>query len=208
MLSPPETPHYISCTPDVLYKRANVFFHPEFVSGDALSYTQLATAFKKGGIVLEVSQAEIEYLYSLLQEIKKETDVYRKKLILLYMISKINDLEANIYKPLPEYVMSAMNYVNENYAQKITAYSLAKHLKVGRTTLLTSFKNHCGITLNSYILSLRLKKVIMMLQNGASEYDASVNCGFNETSNLIRVFKRQFNTTPSKYVKLLKEKSE
>lgn len=205
VLSPPNTAHYINCFPDTLYKRANVSFLPDFISGDVESYTQLTNAFKKGGVVMEITSEDAVLLHSLILKIKVEPDLFRKKLILLYLISKINDLDKNKRQDLPEFIIKAINFVSEHYSEKITAKSLSWQIKVGRTTLLTSFKKYCGVTLNDYLLSVRIKNAVAMLQKGATEYETAVCCGFNEPSNLIRAFRRKFNLTPVKYLDELKK---
>ena len=101
---------------------------------------------------------------------------------------------------LPEFVTDTLSYISAHYSQRIVAADLAQRLKIGRTTLMTGFKKHTGITINEYLTRCRLKHAVNMLQSGKLEQETAEVCGFSDTCNLIRCFKRVFGMPPRQYL--------
>lgn len=199
----PFTPHYIYCEPDILYKRRNVLFSPDFISDYIPEWQELLSVFRENGSVLTLSEEKCAEYLRLIDSIEKENDRFRKKLILLYFISLIADnmqAESN-FTELPIFVTKALSYISTHYSEKVVAADLAEKLGVGRTTLMSSFKKYTGTTLNEYLARCRLKNAVAELKKGRTVGETAEICGFTDAPNLIRCFKRHFGTTPVKYIK-------
>ena len=140
----------------------------------------------------------------MIQHILVETDRFRQRLLILYFFSylseKIEDRDLDSQK-IPKHIMNAMTYVNEHLADKIVAEQLAVKLYVSRTTLLTTFKQYTGVTLNNYILNCRIKKAISMLKDGMAQLEVAEACGFSDSSAFIKSFKKVYNITPMQYLR-------
>lgn len=91
----------------------------------------------------------------------------------------------------PAYMLNVLSYLNSNYDKKIVASELAKRFYVSRTTLLTGFKAYTGMPLGEYLTRLR---------HGSTVQAAAEQCGFCDSSGLIRVFKRHYGTSPHRYL--------
>ncbi|MBR5157590.1 MAG: helix-turn-helix transcriptional regulator [Clostridia bacterium] len=136
----------------------------------------------------------------IIARIENESNLMRKKLLILYLLSYIDEFANNTLSiTVPSYIMQAMVYIEEHYYEKITAAELARKLHIGRTTLMTMFKKHTGFTLNNYIVQCRLKKALTLFQEGKTEYEIAERCGFGDISGLIRSFKNYFGMTPRQY---------
>lgn len=106
---------------------------------------------------------------------------------------------------LPKYVSDAISCIKENYAEKIVAESLARRVNVGRTTLMTGFKKYTGQTVGEYLLKCRLFAAVELILSGVSERECAERCGFGESSNLIRSFKKHFGMTPRRYIAVMEK---
>lgn len=202
VLMRPRTPHFITCEPNMLYKRVNVLFSGDFVTNYVPEWQRLSAVFGKDGTVQKLSDAEREEYAELVEKMQAETDLFRCRLYLLMLLSLIAErMEASgeIDEP-PAYITGALSYITEHFDQKIVAADLAWRLGVGRTTLMTAFKRYTGTTVNEYVLQCRLKNAVRRLRAGETEQEAAEHCGFCDACNLIRAFKRYFKMTPRQYL--------
>lgn len=204
VLTRPMTSHLIVCQPQLLYKRINLLFSPDYLVDYVPEWKQLLGCFPKKGAVLPISESNKEVFYALAKELQDDPDPFRRKLRLMLFLSKVNELmkeERKSTAELPSYVTEALSYIQENYARKIVAEELAWKLGVGRTTLMTAFRKYTGITVNDYLTRYRLKQALRHLRRGHTQQTAAEATGFGDACNLIRAFKRCFGTTPGQYLK-------
>ena len=205
VLTSPNTPHFVACDPQVLYRRLNLLFAPQFIETYGAEFSSLLSVFGKEGRIITVTEEQCERYVEIAERIKSETDPVRQKLISLYLLSLISETQKDeLPKEAPSYVTEALRYINEHFGEKIVAGELAWRLGIGRTTLMTAFKSYTGSTLQEHILRYRLTKAIKLLSCGATEQAAAENCGFNDSCTLIRSFKKVFGVTPSQYIKARK----
>ena len=204
VLTSPGTPHYIRCVPDTLYKRVYLMISRQFIVNYVPEWGELVSLFGKRGRAIKITGQEAAKYEQMVKQLETETNRFRQRLLILYFLSylseKIEDRDLNSQK-VPAYIMNALTYVNEHLAEKIVAEQLASKLYVSRTTLLTTFKQYTGVTLNNYILNCRIKKAISMLKNGKTEQEVVEECGFCDSSAFIRSFKKVYSITPMQYLK-------
>ena len=204
VLTSPGTPHYIRCAPDTLYKRIYLMVSRQFIVNYVPEWEELVSLFGKRGRVIKITGQEAAKYEQLVNHINVETDRFRQRLLILYFFSylseKIEDRDLDSQK-IPVHIMNALTYVNEHLAEKIVAEQLAAKLYVSRTTLLTTFKQYTGVTLNNYILNCRIKKAISMLKEGKAEQEVAEMCGFGDSSAFIKSFKKVYKVTPMQYLK-------
>ncbi|MBE6590019.1 MAG: AraC family transcriptional regulator [Ruminococcaceae bacterium] len=209
VLTAPKTPHFISRNPDIFYSRLNLLFSHDFVEDYIPEVDRLLSVFGERGRVILLQQEQKEQLFSQIKEIDAEHDILRRRLMLLCLLSRISEMggESDTSSELPAHVTGALTYISEHYSEKIIAERLAWHLGVGRTTLMTSFKAYTGSTLNEYVIRCRAKNVLHLLRRGVTEQEAAERCGFGDTCNLIRGFKKCYGKTPRQYIMDEKEKN-
>ncbi|MBQ8357909.1 MAG: helix-turn-helix transcriptional regulator [Clostridia bacterium] len=198
----PRTPHFILCEPDMLYRRRNLLFSPEFLADYTRDLQRLLPAFGKNGAILNIEQSECQRYLSIIEQIDSEPDAFRQKMLLLYFLSLVAECAKTEVgaAALPAFVSGALDYIAEHYSEKIVAEKLAWQLNVGRTTLMTVFKKYTGLTVNEYITRYRLKHAIEALGQGESEPEVARACGFNDTCNMIRCFKKHLGMPPRRYL--------
>lgn len=204
LLSPPGVPHYISCVEGTCYRRINVNFSKEFIYESA--DTKPISSLLEDGFLIDVSNAMAEKLAGILREIGIESDRYRRRLMLLYFLSYVGDVsERKTIESLPEIISELLSYIEKNSSQKLKAEDIARMFGIGRTTLMTSFKKHTGMTLGEYIQRCRMADALRYLSSGVSVSRTAELAGFGECSNMIRVFKRTVGVTPMKYISLMRK---
>lgn len=97
-----------------------------------------------------------------------------------------------------QYVKKIISYIEAHYAHQITLDEIAKHANISKGYALHLFHDIAGDTPIAYLQNLRLEKAEELLKNGHSVTDAALECGFNNVSYFIRVFKRKYGVTPKK----------
>lgn len=90
-------------------------------------------------------------------------------------------------------------WTNENYARKITLAEVADMTGYSKYHFCSRFKSQTGMTYMHYLNSVRISHARLMLRNGDSVQTVCRNCGFENTSHFIQVFKRIQGITPHQY---------
>lgn len=94
----------------------------------------------------------------------------------------------------------AKKYIAKNLEKKFAINDICNHLRCSKSTLLTSFKRECGITVNAYITQQRLSRAERLLheeQKAISE--VAILCGFSDQSYFSKVFSAKYGIPPSEY---------
>lgn len=88
------------------------------------------------------------------------------------------------------------NISNEN----LNVEHICKNLGVSKIQLYRKIKAMLGVNINDYILNIRLKKAMYLLQNeGLSISEVSYKVGFSSPGYFSTVFKSKFNITPKEF---------
>lgn len=92
-------------------------------------------------------------------------------------------------------------YINEHLAENLTLDSLAEQFYISNYHLGHLFKQFTGLSLYQYIMKKRLTVARNMLTLGAPVTTSCIECGFNDYSNFLKAFKREFGCNPSNFIK-------
>lgn len=207
VLAKPNTTHFISCKPDMLYSSLYLVFTEEFVTSYIPEYRHLLSVFGEKGKIIKLSDGQRECCKEIILKIQAETDAVRQKILIMYLLSYLKEFsvtDKSEHIPTPSYILDALLYIDKHYSEKIVAKELAERLFIGRTTLMTAFKKYTGSTLSDYITHIRLKNALTLLHNGETEEQVAETCGFGDISGLIRRFKQSYGVTPKQYLKQAK----
>ena len=93
-------------------------------------------------------------------------------------------------------------YITENYFNSISVDSIAQSLNFSRNYLYTLFKNDYGISIQEYILNLRIEKAKELLMNNElliSEVALAV--GYSDSLYFSRIFRKKTGISPTQYAK-------
>jgi AraC-like DNA-binding protein len=202
VLTAPNTPHFISLESPDFYSRINLNFTSEFVKNYVPEWESLAQVFGENGNILLLNDTQREVCQARLLALQKESNPFRRRLRILEFISFISEFDQTTTSETtpPPYVLRAISYINEHYREHIVAADLAWELNVGRTTLMTAFRKHTGTTLNQYLIRVRLKEAVKLLNDGMTQTAVADLTGFGNGGVLNRVFHKYYGITPKQYM--------
>lgn len=96
----------------------------------------------------------------------------------------------------------ALDAIHNGFSQKLTLEDLSGYTHMSKYHFLRVFKSCTGQTPYEYLLSFRIGESKKLLQNNdLTVSEVSFLCGFPDTSNFIRCFKRASGTTPNLFRK-------
>lgn len=96
-----------------------------------------------------------------------------------------------------------MDYIEASYMHDISVQFLADQVNLDRSYLYRKFKKRTGLSIQDYILQIRLRKALWYLEEGYSTTETAALCGFRNMSNFFRQFKNRSETrrTPGQWQK-------
>lgn len=97
-------------------------------------------------------------------------------------------------------IIKIINFIKENYKENIKLETLAKLVSFELTYFSKFFKKYIGYNFSEYLKSYRISKAMELLETTKlSTTEICYECGFNELSYFIKVFKKKNQITPNKY---------
>ena len=99
---------------------------------------------------------------------------------------------------------SVYEYIEEHLCEALTLEELSEIAHLSPNYLSTVFKQFSGIALWDYITAKRVEKAAFMLSSSKNELsvlEIASLCGFNNTANFNKAFKKYKDVTPSEYRK-------
>lgn len=104
---------------------------------------------------------------------------------------------------LPKDVADALAYMDAHLQEDVAVERLAAAGGVSVNTLERHFRDSLHTTPVAFLRRKRLYTSIMHLKSGCSVTEAALKSGFQDGSNYIQLFRKQFGITPGKYKKKL-----
>lgn len=101
------------------------------------------------------------------------------------------------------YVRRVKNYINALYMQPIRIEGIANTLNLDRRYLSRLFKQKTGITVQEYLIKVRMEAAKEQLRRGASVAEAAQLCGYEDACNFSKIFKERFKISPGQWKKSL-----
>lgn len=99
-----------------------------------------------------------------------------------------------------EKINEVVAYINDNLADDLTLDLLADTCFVSKSHLAHQFKLYTGLTLYQFIIKKRVTVARNMIREGAPVMEACMRCGFNDYSNFLKAFKREFGRSPKEFM--------
>ena len=90
-------------------------------------------------------------------------------------------------------------WTENNYLQKISIDEVAEIVGYEKHYFCSKFKNLTGISYINYVNNLRIQHACRLLASGNSVSDVCDECGFENLSYFIQLFKKIVGTTPKAY---------
>ncbi|MCI8890396.1 MAG: AraC family transcriptional regulator [Eubacterium sp.] len=90
-------------------------------------------------------------------------------------------------------------FINENLSEDLSLGRLEDQFFTSKYHLSRQFKEFTGLSLYQYIMKKRLITARNLLRDGCTVMEACLQSGFNDYSNFLKAFKREFGKNPSQY---------
>ena len=121
--------------------------------------------------------------------------IAKKILAFLCMcITKQSGIDSVSAKPNKELlcIADSLNFIHQNYEERITVDILAKRQNMSRATYIRWFNKTCGCSPHKYIMQYRLKKATeAMAVTQGSVSETAQRCGFYDASHLRRALNKK-----------------
>lgn len=201
----------------------NLQFNPSFVHSSYTSFPDMTSALNANfcfshspGFQNRIPAKDTLQLETLFTSIHKELaeplPEYKlsvKSLLSLFLISLIRfyhyakyEKNANTEQFLT--IQKALYYIDSHFTEKITLQELATLAGLTPNYFCFLFKQVNNMTLSDYISAKRIDKAIQLLAAEGSQnniIDIAASCGYSNTANFNKIFKKTTGMTPSEYRK-------
>lgn len=195
----------------------NLSFELKFVWDSSLFHMKYPSMFrdiaKKHNYTLTKSDPAYFEIISLLEKIKAEFSQRKsgfEQMVRIYTMTILLELYRNycgdtakgeIDFQNAEYIIKSVDYINQHFSEDLTLADLAAESMLSKNYYGSLFKALNGITPWEYLNSKRIEAAILLIQTDAhsSMLDIARTCGFNNTANFNRIFKKYTGFNPSDY---------
>ena len=97
-------------------------------------------------------------------------------------------------------IRKAADTLRHNYSQNITLEQLAEQVRLSPSHLSRTFSKEVGMSISQYVAALRCEEAASMLKNSdASIQEIAAYVGYLDNNYFVKVFKKQYGSTPSEY---------
>ena len=132
---------------------------------------------------------------------QKMVDLYFAQLLILVSRDISNTVSSNSIQS-NRHLLSAFEYINQHYAEKITVEKLAEYCGISSRFLSQLFNKHLGMNISTYITYFRINKSIELMSAVDTPYpltQLALDVGFGSLQHYSKVFKETMNISPTKY---------
>ena len=105
-------------------------------------------------------------------------------------------------------IFYSVEYIQNNFAKKITIDDLAKNAKMSRSLFIKQFELYTKKTVNDYIMNTRIEKSLTLLDMDYPISYIAQECGFFDSSHFSKNFKKIIGQTPLEYKKTQSQKKD
>ena len=130
----------------------------------------------------------------------------REMLVQMSMIYKIMDMALKkqdgsniISEEKIDRIKPAIVYIEDNYQSRICVDELAKECLMSSSYFIKCFREKTGQTPVEFLNKYRIEVACEMLLAGNSVTETAFECGFNDLSYFINMFKKEKGISPKKY---------
>jgi two-component system response regulator YesN len=115
----------------------------------------------------------------------------------VYSPQDLHEIDVVRYK---NEISLAIQFIEENYQQRITLADIAEHVNFSTNYLCKTFKAKTGTNVISYINNLRMKKAGELLkQKDSMVKEVAICVGIDDQLYFSRMFKKHYGISPSEF---------
>jgi xylan 1,4-beta-xylosidase len=127
---------------------------------------------------------------------------YISTILILFSRSYKNNRFSQKEKKNYQKLLSAVKYIDTHYKEDITLDLLAQKVAYSRCYFSSIFKKCMGMSIGDYICIKRIEEALTLIKTTDKNIaDIALDCGFNNTVNFNKFFKKYTNVSPSSFRK-------
>ena len=116
--------------------------------------------------------------------------------IFIALVFKYFGLKDDYVKPIDPRIKKVLHTLNSSEGGQCDIETLEAISCLSRSRLQHLFRQQIGIPIRRYSLWLRIRKVILLIQQGRNFTDSALLCGFADSAHFSRIFKEMFGVPP------------
>jgi len=201
-------------------KLTNLHFEPRYLWGnsvDSFSEANMNFCFNHSeNFINKISYEKSKTIYNYIEEIKRELSnknteyqLKVKSLLNLLLINLVRDFgysdQSTALNTLQfKNIKHIITYIDEHFTEKLSLDELAELAGMSPNYFSSFFKKISGVTLWDYISSKRINMAVQLIRRRDTRknmLEIATLCGFNNTTNFNKMFKRITGMTPTEYKK-------
>lgn len=225
IIIPPLHMHGLVCDRDLVdYERCYLYISPETLKRCGFNKIDLCKLFEETcgnkRFTCELSEEEGNYIIQILKTIEKrqnqaESDYaeiledFSLILNVLRIAQKVNSgiTRTNGHNFTGNEMYRILHYINQHYTENISLKELSGLFNMSESALSHEFHKYSNKGVYEYVLYKRIIKAKELLITDSSLTQIAMDCGFNDYSNFLRVFKKFSTCSPKEYRNRLMYKS-
>ena len=182
----------------------NCVYECSVFSPTLLYSTPKISSYIKSKIIAPCFFEECPQVNSFFESLSTKNDGYEFEVIsflnqIAHLSYKNQDSDISFKKHNAERIKSSLVFIEENFSGEITLAELSKQCSMSPNYFCKIFKDITGQTPTEYISTYRIDMACEMLLMGKSVTETALDCGFNDLSYFIHIFKRHKGISPKKY---------
>lgn len=118
------------------------------------------------------------------------------------LLSKTTQNANRTESGLPKGIVAVKSYLSEHFNQKLSLKNISNIYQIDKYQLIRQFKQHLGVTPNTYVTILRIEKARKMINHGYPIVEAALEAGFYDQSHFHHNFLYYTGVTPGNFNKL------
>lgn len=99
-------------------------------------------------------------------------------------------------KATHDYIRRVQSYIHAVYMQEIRVEEIAQSMNLDRRYLSRFFKEKTGMSIQEYLIHVRMEEAKRLLLQGKSVNEAAVLCGYQDPFHFSKMFKRRVGISP------------
>lgn len=121
-----------------------------------------------------------------------------------YYGARAKDMEAKQPRSYADTMQNCADYIDRNYAQKLSLDSLARRFGVSRSAFCTAFRQYTGLSPRQYIARRRIQEAQIRIRSGQEDALSRIaqSVGYEDDSTFYRNFLQVTGMSPARYRQL------
>ncbi len=220
---PPLHMHGLVCNRNLVnYERCYLYITPETLKNCGFNKIDMCKYFEDicndKRFTQELSKDEGSLITDILQKIEfkqknkiseKDSFSFLEDYSMIFNMLKIAHI---IGLKAPEFInqntnntiiYKVLHYINQHFTEEISIKTLSEIFNMSESSLSHEFKKYSKRSVYEYVLYKRIIKAKELLLTDSSLTQIALECGFNDYSNFLRVFKKFSNCSPKEYKQYL-----